>query len=71
MESKYDEEETKFLIDDFKNGFSIGYNGPKQVKINSPNLKFREVGDPITLWNKVMKEVRENRYAGPFENHPF
>ena len=57
--SGYDKAETEFLIDGFKNGFSIGYNGPEDVKINSPNLKFREVGDPITLWNKVMKEGRK------------
>ena len=69
--SKYDEKETQFLIDGFSNGFSLGYCGPKDVKITSPNLKFREVGDATTLWNKVMKEVKENRYAGPFEQIPF
>ena len=70
-ESKYDKDETDFLVKGFKSGFSIGYCGPKEVKITSPNLKFREVGDPITLWNKVMKEVKENRYAGPFKSIPF
>ena len=70
-QSCYDKKESQFLIDGFTNGFSIGYCGPKNVKIKSPNLKFREVGDPITLWNKVMKEVKENRYAGPFEEIPF
>ena len=70
-ESKYDETETAFLIDGFRNSFSIGYNGPTDIKINSPNLKFREVGDPVTLWNKVIKEVKESRYAGPFDSIPF
>ena len=69
--SGYDAGETKFLIDGFENGFSIGYCGPKDVKITSPNLKFRQVGNPIVLWNKVMKEVKENWYAGPFEEIPF
>ena len=55
----------------FTNGFSIGYNGPKDVKLTSPNLKFREVGDKITLSNKVMKEVKAKRYARPFEKIPF
>ena len=64
VESEYDKTETAFLIDGFKNGFSIGYEGNEQVKIKSPNLKFREVGDPVQLWNKVMKEVKEERYAG-------
>ena len=71
QESRYNTEETEFLIDGFRNGFSIGYSGPEDVKITSPNLKFREVGNPITLWNKVMKEVKEKRYAGPFEEIPF
>ena len=71
MESKYDLQETEFLIDGFTNGFSIGYQGNEKVNITSPNLKFREVGDPTTLWNKVMKEVKEDRYAGPFEKIPF
>ena len=70
-ESEYDKNETEFLINGFRNGFSIGYMGPTDVKITSSNLKFREVGDPIMLWNKVMKEVKEGRYAGPFENIPF
>ena len=70
IESDYDKEETKFLVEGFSNGFSIGYDGPDDVKITSPNLKFREVGSPIELWNKVMKEVKEKRYAGPFASIP-
>ena len=49
----------------FREGFSLGYRGPTNVKIKSPNLKLR-VGDHIELWNKVMKEVKERRYVGPF-----
>ena len=71
IKSEYDRSETEFLDDGFTIGFSIGYQGPEKVKITSPNLKFREVGDPITLWNKVMKEVKQNRCAGPFEEIPF
>ena len=70
-DSKYDAKETDFLIDGFKNGFSIGYEGKTDVQITAPNLKFREVGNPTILWNKVMKEVKEGRYAGPFESIPF
>ena len=69
--SHYDAKETEFLIEGFTNGLSIGYNGPEKVKITSPNLKFREVGNPMILWNKVMKEVKEKRYAGPFKEIPF
>ena len=71
VQSNYDPHETEYLIDGFQNGFSIGYEGPENVKIEAPNLKFREVGDPIILWNKVMKEVKELRYAGPFKKIPF
>ena len=40
-------------------------------KHQSKNLKFRGIGDKVTLWNKVMKEVKLKRYAGPFEEIPF
>ena len=43
-QSNYDPAETSFLIYGFKNGFSIGYEGPQDVKLTSPNLKFRQVG---------------------------
>ena len=71
FESKYDPAETEFLLDGFEHGFSIGYKGPKEVKITSPNLKFTGIGDETILWNKVMKEVKEARYVGPFEQVPF
>ena len=29
------------------------------------------MGNPTEPWNKVMKEVKEGRYAGPFEEIPF
>ena len=71
IESNYDKSETKFLVEGFKNGFPLEYHGKGNVKMTSPNLKFREIGTPTQLWNKVMKEVKEERYAGPFENIPF
>ena len=72
VQTKYDKRKTKILIDGFKNGFTLGYQGKEDVKIKSPNLKFQEgVGDEIELWNKVMKEVGEKRYAGPYKEIPF
>ena len=70
METKYDTKETKFLVDGFRNGFDLGYRGPEQIQQTSNNLKFT-IGDKIELWNKVMKEVKEKRYAGPFKTIPF
>ena len=66
----YDEAKTKFLIEGFRNGFSIGYKGPTEVQMSSPNLKVR-VGSEVELWNKVMKEVKLKRYAGPFADIPY
>ena len=70
VETNYDREETRFLVDGFKNGFDLGYVGPQDIKQKSNNLKFI-IGDKTELWNKVMKEVKEGRYAGPFTNPPF
>ena len=69
-ESGYDKIKAQKLVNGFRNGFSIGYQGSEDVKRYSPNLKIR-IGDEIDLWNKVMKEVKLNRYAGPFEEIPF
>ena len=33
--------------------------------MTAPNLKLT-VGNETILWNKVMKEVKAKRYAGPF-----
>ena len=71
IQSGYDKEKTNFLVDGFRNGFSIGYQGPKDVRQRAPNLKFRGVGNKTILWNKVMKEVKLKRFAGPFNQIPF
>ena len=73
IESGYDKtnpEDFDFVVDGFKNGFSLGYHSLDKVKITSPNLKFT-IGDEIELWNKVMKEVKLKRYAGPFKEIPY
>ena len=70
VETNYDKNETDFLIDGFRNGFSIGYEGKEDVHMTANNLKLN-VGNETILWNKVMKEVSKKRYAGPFEEIPF
>ena len=70
MESKYDVDETNFLVSGFQNGFSLGYSRKEKVKLTSRNLKLR-TGNETILWNKVMKEVKAERYAGPFTEIPF
>ena len=69
-ETGYDPQKVDFLVKGFRNGFSRGYTGNERVTIQSPNLKFA-VGDEITLWNKVMKEIKLKYFAGPFEKIPF
>ena len=70
-EAQYDSGKTKYLIDGFKQGFSLQYQGPlNNCQREAPNLKLR-VGSKVELWNKVMNEVELGRYAGPFEEPPF
>ena len=66
QDSNYDPEKSQRLVEGFRSGFTLGYEGRQDVKITSPNLKF-SIGDEIELWNKVMTEVKELRYAGLFE----
>ena len=70
IEYGYNKEKTEYLIDSFRNGFSIGYTGDTNVKCTAPNLTLH-IGSKLELWNKVMKEVKLKRYAGPFEKIPF
>ena len=70
VESGYDDELRREVIQGFKEGFDLGYEGPQTIQQESPNLRFR-VGDEIDLWNKVMKEVKLKRYAGPFAKPPY
>ena len=69
-ETCYDNDQWQFLVDSFRNGFPLGYDGDKQVKMRSPNLRL-ECGTKSDLWNKVMKEVKIGSFAGPFEKIPF
>ena len=69
-ETKYDQSKTQFLLEGFEKGFALEFEGELKSKVTAPNLKFR-IGDEKILWNKVMKEVKEKRYAGPFLTPPF
>ena len=74
IESNYDKEETEFLIEGLKHGFRIGYQGSQDRRDFSKNLPFRDgIGSKGELWEKMMKEVKLKRFAGPFkkEEIPF
>ena len=66
----YDKVKTQFLVNGFRDGVSLGYCRQDKVKITSNNLKF-VIGDEIDLWNKIMKEVKLKRYAGPYKDIPY
>ena len=65
-EANNDTQETDFLVDGFRNRFDIQYQGPIIRKSTSRNIPFT-VGDKFVLWDKIMKEVKEGRYAGPYD----
>ena len=70
-ETCYNKRKRRKLVQGFKEGFDLGYdNKGKKQQITSRNLKFT-IGDETELWNKVMKEVKEKRYAGPFKDLPY
>ena len=71
VESRYDEKKTEYLVEGFRHGFSLEFEGEiNGVQRNAPNLKLC-IGSETQLWNKVMKEVKAKRYAGPFKKVPF
>ena len=53
----YNKDKTEYLINGFRNGFRIGYHGPKDRQDTAKNLRLR-VGSKHELWQKVMKEVK-------------
>ena len=69
-ESEYDLDESKFLIDGFTNGFDIGYQGPTNRQSRSENIPL-QIGSEAELWEKIMKEVKAERVAGPFMDIPY
>ena len=70
-ESSYPKRKADYLINGFRHSFDLGYQGPRvNIRRTAPNLKLR-IGSPTELWNKIMKEIKLGRYAGPFEEPPF
>ena len=66
-QSNYDPRETKFLVSRFRNGFDLHYEG---TRIRRSNIPF-SVGNAEVLWGKLIKEVKLNQVAGPFNKIPF
>ena len=69
-ETGYDANEIQFLVKGFSEGFDIGYKGIEERQDVSNNIPLK-VGSKIELWEKIMKEVKLKRVAGPFNDIPF
>ena len=67
-ETHYDTNKTQFLLEGFSSGFDLGYRGNRLIRRTAKNLRFT-TGSEIELWNKVMKEVKAKRYAGPLRKY--
>ena len=70
VETNYNKRETQFVIQGFREGFDLEYAGPQIRQSTSRNIPFT-VGNKIVLWNKLMKEVKCRRVAGPVKRVPF
>ena len=66
-DSEYPEDKARYLIEGFSQGFSTGYRDPENRTDTAPNLPLNNLGTKTDLWNKVMKEVKAERYAGPYK----
>jgi len=65
----YDEKSTQYLVDGFKNGFSIGSSTPVEsiTANNSDNVKYNiEIVE-----KKLQTEIAAGRVLGPFDDPPF
>ena len=66
IETAYEKDKTEKIVNGFRHGFELGYEGRKHnIRRFAPNLKLR-VGSELELWNKVMKEVKNKRFCGPY-----
>ena len=66
----YPRRKINFIEKGFSMGFSLQYKGSRQVQRRAPNLEIR-VGSKVELWNKVMTEVKDGRFVGPFQEVPY
>ena len=71
-EAQYPPDKLRTLIHGFHHGFDIGYRGPQNRQDYSSNIPIKPgVGSLMEMRNKIMKEVKLERYAGPFDEVPY
>ena len=69
-QSEFPADKAVELIEGFRHGFEIGYRGPEQRTDSSANIPI-SVGSHEDMWDKITKEVKLGRSAGPFTKPPF
>ena len=69
IQADYDREEILHLKDGFTNGFDLSYRGPLDRQDRSSNLPLK-IGLHQEIWDKLLKEVKLKRHAGPFTKIP-
>lgn len=65
----YDQTLSNLLIEGFKFGFEIPYQGPRQFRLSS-NLSSIK-GKESILMQRIQQELQCSRIAGPFREPPF
>ena len=68
--SGFDKDKSDELVKGFTEGFDIGYRGPVNRADEARNLPIN-VGSLSDIWDKIMKEVKLGRTAGPFRQVPY
>ncbi|MEW8548012.1 MAG: reverse transcriptase domain-containing protein [Candidatus Thiodiazotropha sp.] len=65
----YPKDKADFLISGFKQGFKLGYEGPRCYQ-TSPNLK-SALDKPDIVFDKITSELQAGRISGPHQSKPF
>ena len=57
IDTHYNKKETKILVKEFTQAFTLGYRGPKYTQEQERNSPFT-VGNSVQLSNKVMSDIK-------------
>ena len=58
------------MVEGFTKRFPLQYKGPIRQQDTSQNLPF-SIGNKFVMWEKIIKEVKLGRYAGPHTKPPY